>query len=83
MWGCGFQALNGGLAIEETGFQFLEDLSKQATVREEGNGALVLGFNSPDGAKAMLDFTLGKVPCCPPKPLPSARMHAERSPPDM
>jgi len=54
-------ALNGGLAIEKTGFQFLEDLSKQATVREEGNGALVLGFNSPDGAKAMLDFTLGKL----------------------
>ena len=81
--GCLPQEHDGGLAIAETGFQLLGDLSKLASVRSQADGALVLGFSSSEGAKAMVDFALGKVSCCPPllpaTLRPGRSRHAARS----
>ena len=55
------QEREGDLVIPDLAITLVEELSVQASVTTRQHGTLVLGFRSAEGAKAMVDITLGKV----------------------
>jgi hypothetical protein len=57
----GLQESDGGLTIPDLSLTFLEELSSSAKVTRRQNKSVVLGVTSADGAKSMIDLSLGKV----------------------